>query len=66
MDIVDESFNEEQAYISERIRNVHKRKLVKIKPDGYCHNCFEDLEGEKIFCNNKCATQYEIAEKSHF
>lgn len=31
------------------------------KPSGECHNphCGEDLEGEKLFCNANCATEYE-------
>lgn len=30
-----------------------------VKPEGYCHNCEEEVQGEKLFCNGKCATQFE-------
>jgi hypothetical protein len=66
MDIADESFNEEQSYITEKIHKVKRKSYTKLSPVGYCHNCFEDLDDNKLFCNDKCATQYNIAEKFNF
>lgn len=66
MDTIDESFNEEQAYIAENTNRVKKKPYTKLSPVGYCHNCFEDLDDKKIFCNDKCATQYDVAEKFNF
>ena len=62
MDVADQSFDEEQAYIADRIRKSTKR-VSKVKPVGYCHCCFEDLPEDKLFCNDKCATIYETTEK---
>jgi len=30
----------------------------RIFPNGECHDCYEPVEGNKLFCNNKCASSY--------
>lgn len=30
-----------------------------VKPEGYCHYCFEDIEEPQLFCNADCATNHE-------
>ena len=62
-DIADNSFNEEQAYIEENRRNVKTKKYAKLNPVGYCHFCFENLDDKKLFCNDKCATIYDLTSK---
>lgn len=59
MDIVDKSFEEEQAYLNHKIKHSVK-KVHNIRPDGYCHFCFEEVEENKLFCNKKCADAYEL------
>lgn len=39
----------------EKARNTTGSRLVAV---GYCHNCYEDLEKGKLFCNSLCADQY--------
>lgn len=63
MDIVDKSFKEEQNYIAENLNRVRKKTYSKLSPVGYCHNCFEELDSPRLFCDDKCAAQYEIFKK---
>lgn len=64
MDMADMAFNAEQDNLRYSINKVKKQKHDRIKPEGYCHSCFNDLEDSKrLFCGPKCAEQYERAIK---
>ena len=43
--------------IQRAIRN-SKRPQASIKPMGYCHTCDTEVEGEKLFCNGRCASKF--------
>ncbi|TQE92956.1 MAG: DUF2116 family Zn-ribbon domain-containing protein [Spiribacter salinus] len=30
-----------------------------LAPEGWCHECGEDVDGRRLFCNSECADQYE-------
>lgn len=34
------------------------RNFRSVKPEGYCHTCFEEVEGAKLFCDGKCASKF--------
>ena len=60
MDLVDEAFAEEQNYINGALKS-SKNKNYKLIPNGECYYCIEEIEGEKLFCNHNCATNYDKA-----
>ena len=41
---------------------MHKAKQAgkhDLKPVGACHNCNEQVDGTKLFCDQDCAEDYE-------
>lgn len=34
------------------------RQFRSVKPEGFCHTCYEEVEGEQLFCNGKCASKF--------
>lgn len=64
MDDVDKASVETESYIAEKLKQ-HSNRQVKsgLKPAGHCHNCYEDVDDNKLFCNRICADQYELARK---
>jgi hypothetical protein len=67
MDLVDQAFDSEQEYIEHSKYNLKKKGYVRLKPQGFCHNCFFDLENpNQLFCNSLCAKQYEISSKKQY
>jgi rRNA maturation endonuclease Nob1 len=64
MDMADMAFDAEQENIQHCMYNVKnkKQKHSKLKPQGYCHACFNDFDDpNKLFCGPMCAEQYERA-----
>lgn len=55
-----------QIYIETELeKNISKFKSNNVnesrpKTDGYCLNCYEDIEDGKLFCNSLCAEQFEF------
>lgn len=58
MDLIDQSFETEQQHLEESISVFNQIKPVKLKPMGYCYHCYEDAEGDKLFCDKICADSY--------
>ena len=44
-------------------RSAAQTKL-KLLPMGQCHNCDEPLRGEKLFCDQECAEDFEKRERA--
>ena len=47
-----------ETHINECLK-VSKKVIHNIKPIGECHTCCEDLEDNRLFCNNECSSRYE-------
>lgn len=43
-----------------RFQRPESNRRETLTPQGYCHNCFEDLEGDKLFCDSCCAKQHDV------
>lgn len=60
-DYIDLSQQEQQEFINESLNKhratKHTRERV-IQPEGYCHTCYEDVQGQKLFCDSHCAKMY--------
>jgi len=54
-----------EAELENNINNFKRNKIVrdKPKPEGYCLNCYEDLDNNKLFCNSLCAEQFEFKKR---
>lgn len=60
MDVADEAFLETESNIAYQIQHSkYQRSFRSVKPEGYCHYCEDEVEGEKLFCNGKCAALFE-------
>ena len=60
MDVADNAFLEMESTIKYQIHLAKRQKNVRsVKPEGYCHYCEEEVEGERLFCNGKCASSFE-------
>lgn len=61
MDIADEAQVEIDNNLNHYLRthNSNRRSKPSISPEGYCHNCYEEVVSNKLFCNGKCATEFE-------
>ena len=57
----------DEIHINEVKKHINKSNTVnnnnKLKPEGYCHSCFEDVSEGKLFCNNICASSYEYSKR---
>lgn len=60
MDQIERSFQEEQANIANRIR-IAREPHETLKPEGYCHHCYEEIDETHLFCNVKCADAHKEA-----
>lgn len=49
------------AQILKARRSLEKREL---EPSGTCYFCRDKVEGQKLFCDRDCATDYERAKKN--
>lgn len=36
----------------------HRKPVVHLPPNGECHYCGDDVEGERIFCDSTCARKW--------
>lgn len=63
MDTADRADIEIDNYNRSIIAKNVSKKYTKLKPEGYCHNCLEDLEENQLFCNSNCAKQHDYTEK---
>ena len=55
-----ESFLETESDLLRHFNHTkQQRHFRSVKPEGYCHYCEDEVEGEKLFCNGKCATLFE-------
>lgn len=60
MDVADEAFLETESRLSYILHvNKGKRYSKSVKPEGFCHYCEDEVVGEKLFCDGKCATLFE-------
>lgn len=57
MDDVDRA-QQQQAPI-ERQAIEYRKPVPKIKPEGFCHYCFEPAAPPKLFCDSDCARDYD-------
>lgn len=60
MDQLERSFQEEQTNLANRIR-IARTAHPTLKPVGYCHHCYEDVDKEHLFCNLVCAEGHKQA-----
>lgn len=58
---LDDLAAEQSEMLREYALKHNRRKVDNIKPNGSCHNslCCDDVEDGKLFCNSKCAEEYE-------
>jgi len=59
MDVADEAFLETESNLIYQLNKNKQRFFRSVKPEGYCHYCEDEVEGEKLFCDGKCATLFE-------
>lgn len=57
------SFDTEQEFIQNSIKKSKKAKHTDLKPEKYCHTCFNDVTGDMLFCNDICAKEYDLIRK---
>ena len=65
MDMVDYSVAEEDNYREALVAKARKapQNTSRLKPVGYCYNCYEDVQGNMLFCDNRCADEYHYRNK---
>lgn len=56
MDFADEAQIEEFNNIRHALHSL--KKEPPLAPKGECYFCYEEIEGNKLFCNNICAEKY--------
>lgn len=35
-----------------------KHQFRSVKPEGFCHTCYKEVDGDKLFCNGRCASKF--------
>ena len=62
MDSADLAHIHIETELEENITKFKSNNVDKSRPEpeGYCLNCYEDVEDNKLFCNSLCAEQFEI------
>jgi hypothetical protein len=58
-DVADQAQGVIDAFISAAISNARTVPNSKIRPQGTCHYCDEDVGKAQLFCDARCATDYE-------
>lgn len=61
MDRADRAFVEVDEQLKAEARNhnnASNRSFRSVKPEGFCHTCYEEVEGKKLFCDGKCASKF--------
>lgn len=60
MDVADVAFTESESALNYHLGiNRTRRSERSVKPEGFCHYCEDEVEGEKLFCDGKCASLFE-------
>lgn len=57
MDLIDQSQVEVDNI--NHMASLYKKEIPSIVPNGECHFCGEEVEGNKLFCNCKCSQAYD-------
>lgn len=47
---------QEVTSIQNHLNRVEEER--SINPEGYCHNCYEEVSPSQLFCNGKCASEH--------
>ena len=63
MDEIDRAQHQEQMYRDIAIAAAKRQPKNTISPTGYCHNCGEEVDNPKLFCDGNCASEWEKTNK---
>ncbi len=48
-----------ELHFNEAMYKVKQAGKHDLKPNGTCHNCFENVEQTQIFCDQDCAEDHQ-------
>lgn len=57
-DIADQAADR-QALLERQALAMRKDTSNRPRPNGECHECGDDVDGERIFCDAECAQDWE-------
>ena len=63
MDEIDRAQNQELMQTNQAIQAAKQQGFTKIKHDGSCHHCGDDVIEPKLFCDGNCASKWELRNK---
>jgi len=66
LDIADSSQITEEHNRLDAINKVVVSDKRELQQEGYCLNCYDELLGDKLFCNGDCATEYTRKKNSRY
>lgn len=62
-DIIDAAQEQSDQILSLEIQAQLQAPITKVEALGECHNCYEEVEHPKLFCDGYCAGEYERKSK---
>lgn len=64
MDDLDRITAQDEQLMELRIKGAHQNAAEReLQPIGRCHWCLDGVDGDKVFCDEDCASDYQRHER---